>query len=125
MFRDVTIMDSLKYKLAFRIMIILALASLLAHSGSLCHAQTTKVFLLAGQSNMVGWCPNSTLPVELQSPRPDIQIYWNGVWTYLQPGLGGSSSYFGPEIKLCRDIVDAQPSENIVFVKYAVRSGRC
>jgi hypothetical protein len=83
-------------------------------------AETTKVFLLAGQSNMVGWAYNSNLPQEYQSPRPDIQIYWNGTWTYLQPGLAGDSSRFGPEIKLCRDIIELRPNEDIVFVKYAV-----
>jgi hypothetical protein len=87
---------------------------------SVSKAETTKIFLLAGQSNMVGWAYNSNLPQEYQSPRPDIQIYWNGTWTYLKPGLGGNSSCFGPEIKLCRDIVDTQPGEEIAFVKYAV-----
>jgi hypothetical protein len=87
---------------------------------SLCRAQTTKVFLLAGQSNMVGWAAKSNLPQEFQAPRPDIQIYWNGAWTYLKPGLGGDTNCFGPEIKLCRDIVDSRPGEDIVFIKYAV-----
>jgi hypothetical protein len=101
-------------------MTILISAIVLVAGMSICQAQTTKVFLLAGQSNMVGWSSNSNLPQELQQPRPDIQIYWGGVWTYLRPGLGGSSSYFGPEITFCRDIVDVQPGEDIVFVKYAV-----
>jgi hypothetical protein len=101
-------------------MTILISAIVLMSGMSICQAQTTKVFLLAGQSNMVGWCSNSDLPQELQQPRPDIQIYWGGVWTYLRPGLGGGSSYFGPEITFCRDIVDVQPGEDIVFVKYAV-----
>jgi hypothetical protein len=102
-----------------RIAILISTVVLVAGT-SICQAGTTKVFLLAGQSNMVGWCSNSGLPPELQQPRPDIQIYWGGVWTYLRPGLGGDSSYFGPEITLCRDIVDAQAGEDIVFVKYAV-----
>ncbi|MDD5328346.1 MAG: sialate O-acetylesterase [Phycisphaerae bacterium] len=100
--------------------IILILAVVPVSGTSICQAGTTKVFLLAGQSNMVGWCSNSDLPLELQQPRPDIQIYWGGVWTYLRPGLGGNSSCFGPEITFCRDIVDAQPDEDIIFIKYAV-----
>jgi hypothetical protein len=101
-------------------MTILISAIVLVAGTSICQAETTKVFLLAGQSNMVGWCNNGSLPQELQQPRPDIHIYWGGVWTHLRPGLGGNSSCFGPEITFCRDIVDVQPGEDIVFVKYAV-----
>jgi len=102
-----------------RKMVLLSMG-LLVWGISTCPAETTKVFLLAGQSNMVGWSSNSGLPQELQQPRPDIQVYWNGVWDDLQPGLGGNSSYFGPEITFGRDIVDAQPGESVVFVKYSV-----
>jgi len=101
-------------------LIILITAVVPMAGTSICQAQTTKVFLLAGQSNMVGWCYNSSLPPELQQSRPDIQIYFDGAWTYLRQGLGGTASCFGPEITFCRDIVDAQPEENIVFIKYAV-----
>lgn len=87
---------------------------------SISEAEPTRIFLLAGQSNMVGWAYNSSLPQELQSPREDIQIYWNDTWAYLHPGLGGSGNHFGPEITLCRDIVDAQPGGEIAFIKYAV-----
>jgi len=113
------IQKSALYSIVVRITILIS-AVVLASGISTCWAQTTKVFLLAGQSNMVGWSYNSNLPAELQQPRTDIDIYWGGAWIYLQPGLGGGSSYFGPEITFCRDIVDAQPGEDIVFVKYAV-----
>ncbi len=113
------IQKSALYLIAVRITILIS-AVISALDTSICQAQTTKVLLLAGQSNMVGWAYNSNLPQELQQPRTDIDIYWGGAWTYLHPGLGGGSSYFGPEITFCRDIVDAQPGEDIVFVKYAV-----
>jgi len=80
----------------------------------------TKVYLLAGQSNMVGWSDSSGLPPELQQPRPDIQTYWQGIWQDLQPGLGGNSSKFGPEVTFGHDIADVQSGENIVLIKYAV-----
>jgi len=80
----------------------------------------TKVYLLAGQSNMVGWCDSSQLPLQLQQPRSDIQVYWQDTWYDLQPGLGGNSSKFGPEITFGRDIADAQSGEDIVLIKYAV-----
>jgi hypothetical protein len=80
----------------------------------------TKVYLLAGQSNMVGWSLSSNLPPQLQLPRSDIQIYWQGTWHDLQPGLGNYSNRFGPEITCGRDLVDAQADEDIVLIKYAV-----
>ena len=80
----------------------------------------TKVYLLAGQSNMVGWADNSGLPPELQQPRADIPTYWQGIWQDLQPGFGGNSSKFGPEITFGWDLADAHTGENIVLIKYAV-----
>ncbi|MHC4265786.1 MAG: sialate O-acetylesterase [Planctomycetota bacterium] len=80
----------------------------------------TKVYLLAGQSNMVGWSLSSNLPAQLQQPRPDIQTYWQGTWNDLQPGLGGNSNRFGPEITFGRDMADEQTGEDIVIIKYAV-----
>jgi len=80
----------------------------------------TQVYLLAGQSNMVGWSLSSSLPTELQQPRPDIQTYWQGTWHALQPGLAESSSRFGPEITFGRDMADEQTGEDIVIIKYAV-----
>jgi hypothetical protein len=79
----------------------------------------TKVYLLAGQSNMVGWCSNSGLPPELQQSRPDIPIYWQNLWWDLQPGLGGDSGKFGPEITFGRDMADIHSGDNIELVKYA------
>ncbi|MFA5240151.1 MAG: sialate O-acetylesterase [Phycisphaerae bacterium] len=108
------------YSIWARIIILISTVVLVSGT-SICQAGTTKVYLLAGQSNMVGWGPNINLPQELQQPRTDISIYWrSSAWTYLRPGLADSSSCFGPEITFCRDIVDAQPDEDIVFVKYAV-----
>ncbi len=84
-------------------------------------AQTTKVYLLAGQSNMVGWTSlNIDLPPELQIPQVDVQIYSQGSWDDLGPGFGRTTSYFGPEVTFGRDLASAQPDENIVLIKYAV-----
>jgi predicted outer membrane repeat protein len=87
----------------------------------------TKVYLMAGQSNMAGVSPIPTggLTGELNETRKDIPIYWRNpsgdmVWTHLQPGLGEDPCKFGPEITFCRGIVDAQLGENIVFVKYGL-----
>jgi hypothetical protein len=102
-----------------KFLLMLLLLNGLVWCVSLGHAQT-KVYLLAGQSNMVGWCSNSGLPPELQQPRPDIPIYWQNYWQYLQPGLGSDSGKFGPEITFGWDMFDSLPDNNIVLVKYAV-----
>ena len=99
--------------------LVVGFSAVVLFAVALVQAQT-KVYLLAGQSNMVGWANNSALPTELQQFRPDIQTYWQGTWHDLQPGLGGNGSKFGPEVTLGRDLADAQPDENIVLIKYAV-----
>ena len=99
--------------------LVLVFSAVLMICAAFAQAQT-KVYLLAGQSNMVGWSDSDNLPPELQQPRSDIQTYWQGIWYDLQPGLGGNSSKFGPEITIGHDLADAQPGENIVLIKYAV-----
>ena len=83
------------------------------------------VYLLAGQSNMVGsGTPKATLPVALQSPQPDVEFYHSlgpgplqeDAWVPLQPG---STFDFGPEVTFGRSIADRFPKERIALIKYA------
>ncbi len=81
-----------------------------------------KVILMAGQSNMEGRGQNADLAdlaPGLQQPQADVQIHWHGVWSDLQPGLGGQNTEFGPELTFGRAVADALPGENIVLIKYA------
>jgi hypothetical protein len=84
----------------------------------------TKVFLLAGQSNMAGTGANAELngPLEKYSALHPSVKFWKSSdknWISLQPGLGASSSQFGPELSFGYAIHEAFPNDNIYLVKYA------
>ena len=80
-----------------------------------------KVFVLAGQSNMMGqYAYNADLPAELQGHQPAVLLRHNGVWTVLKPGHGVSSTQFGPEVTFGHDMDAAWGNADIALVKYAV-----
>jgi iduronate 2-sulfatase len=83
------------------------------------------VYLLAGQSNMVGsGTPKADLPIALQSPQADVEFYHSqapgplvkNTWVPLQPG---STYDFGPEVTFGRSIADRFPKERVALIKYA------
>jgi hypothetical protein len=79
------------------------------------------IYLLGGQSNMDGRADNDDLPVELQSSQSDVQIYFEGSWQELQPGLSflqpGQS--FGPEVTFGRTRADSDSWQPMALIKYA------
>ncbi|WP_434047731.1 MULTISPECIES: sialate O-acetylesterase [Sorangium] len=92
-------------------------------------AQPVKVFVLAGQSNMVGFGVGADLPVELRS-QPDIWYdHFNPDarqggpyaaatstdWGPLEPK--GEARRYGPEITFGRAIAAAYPEHRIAIVK--------
>ncbi|WP_438043877.1 sialate O-acetylesterase [Sorangium sp. So ce128] len=94
-------------------------------------AQPVKVFVLAGQSNMVGYGVGRQLPVELQS-QPDVWYdHYNpdareggpyaaatsADWGPLEPK--GEARRYGPEITFGRAIAAAYPEDRIAIVKMA------
>jgi len=104
---------------------------------------TVKVFLLAGQSNMVGLGHNSSLPAAWNW-REDLKNIWMyhgnpvidgqakgglGKWEQLQPGHGagfvsnGQQNYlstsFGPELSFAQRLTELYPNEKIALIKYA------
>jgi hypothetical protein len=82
-----------------------------------------KVFLMGGQSNMVGNGDNNVLPTELQQHRSDIPIYVFGTanynWGPLMPGLGSVPAAHGAELAFGYDIKEAFPTANIAIIKGA------
>ena len=78
----------------------------------------TRVFLLGGQSNMVGQGSNVELTPPYNAPQADVK-FWAGHWVSLAPGYGNNSSHFGPEVAFGRAIADALPGDDIYLVKYA------
>ena len=93
------------------------------------------VVLLGGQSNADGRAPGDELPVNLQSPQPDVPFYYYtsgmaanpdgtlGRLTTLRPGCtqmppGG----FGPEVTLGHNlarVVEQTPGTKLAIIKYA------
>jgi len=84
------------------------------------HAETVQLYLLGGQSNMVGYGLNSELPPELQGEQTDVRFSTGGRWLNLRPGFGNTGAHFGPELTFGRHMADALPTENVALIKYAV-----
>lgn len=85
-----------------------------------------KVFILSGQSNMVGWGEDSKLPDNLSDGDEHKLMFENGKWQKLKPfkpankgqtryGLKGNT--FGPEISLAEEISKSYPNETIGIIK--------
>lgn len=86
------------------------------------HAKA-RVFVLTGQSNMLGLGVNDELNPPYNAPQNDVN-FWDNGWVDLQPGYGtdlyGAGERFGPELSFGRSIKDAYPDDEIYLVKYAV-----
>lgn len=88
-----------------------------------------KVFILAGQSNMVGWGDSLKLKDGLQTGSEHLLMFENGKWQPLRPfkkaqknqeKFGMTEFSFGPEIAFGLEIAKAWPEERIGIVKFAV-----
>jgi hypothetical protein len=109
-------MLSLNFKRLARFCLVAVMALFSAAPAQADHIQ---LFLLGGQSNMVGTgADTSGLPTALQSPQDDVLFYWKSDvgLTTLRPGSGIN---FGPEVTFGRAIADAFPAENFGLIKYA------
>ena len=88
------------------------------------NASEIKVFLMGGQSNMLGRAPVSGLPVELQGTQNDLLLFGGSdgtagtTLTALQPD-GKNAGEFGPEVTFGRTIADAFPTTQFALIKYA------
>ncbi len=91
----------------------MVLAQMFPASG---HA-SVRVFLLGGQSNMVGQGATGELTPPLNAPQTDVN-FWSGGWVPLAPIYGRSSTQFGPEVSFGRDVKDALPGDDIYLIKY-------
>lgn len=81
--------------------------------------KTTKLFLLGGQSNMVGSGDIKDLASPYTEALPAIRI-WNAGkgWIPLAPGHDGRSE-FGPEIAFGHEMAALLPGHDVRFIKYA------
>lgn len=76
-----------------------------------------RVFLLGGQSNMVGTGLNSELPPPYDSEQEDVN-FWKDAWKPLAPGHGDELNQFGPEVAFGRAIKDGLQGDTVYLVKY-------
>lgn len=92
-------------------------------------AKKMKVFILAGQSNMVGWGDSGKLPGELRNGNQRVLMFENGKWQPLKPfkkaqknqeKIGMTEFTFGPEIAFGHAMAKAWPEETIGIVKFAI-----
>ncbi|MFK7798509.1 MAG: sialate O-acetylesterase [Aureispira sp.] len=126
----------------FPILLIINFLTLIA-SCQPTQKDTVKVFILAGQSNMVGLGNNSALPsawnwkedfkkVWIYQGNPVVDGRANGgvgKWAVMQPGHGAGfasngqqnylSSRFGPELSFAQRLTELYPNEKIALIKYA------
>lgn len=77
--------------------------------------QALKIFILAGQSNMVGHGRADELPKELQKSPPNVQFAGRDG----RLGPMRLQGRLGPEISFAHALAEAWPDEQIVIIKYA------
>jgi len=73
------------------------------------------VFVLAGQSNMVGRGVSAELPPELLQIPANVQYFLDGELTRFS-----EQEHFGPEVGFAHELARAWPERQVVLIKYAV-----
>lgn len=114
---------------AIRFVAFAATSLFLVVSARFADAKPLKVFILAGQSNMVGWGNSAELPQELQAGNKRVLMFEDGRWQPLKPNrkaarnqqqFGLKEFSFGPEIAFGQAMAKAWPDEQIGIIKLAV-----
>ena len=92
-------------------------------------AKKMKAFILAGQSNMVGWGDSLKLEDDLRNGNERVLMFENGKWQPLRPfreaqknqeKFGMTEFSFGPEISFAHEMAKAWPDETIGIVKFSI-----
>jgi hypothetical protein len=112
-----------------RIVFLLVLLLHLTSSGLCAADKPLKVFILAGQSNMVGCGDSLKLGVDFRNGNDRALMFENAKWQPLRPfknvqknqeKFGLTEFSFGPEIAFGHEIANAWPHETIGIIKLAV-----
>ena len=91
-------------------------------------AQRIWVYVLAGQSNMVGLGYNTEIPHDQAALVPQASIYLNdgqhpnrhsGRWSPLGPGFGVADDRFGPELTFGARMHELFPKRRLAIIKVA------
>lgn len=80
-------------------------------------ANAVDVYVLSGQSNMVGYGSTAELPDPLKSVIQGAYIWSGDDFVEFNPM---SNSSFGPEVAFARTYLDLNPAEDIYLIKQAV-----
>ncbi len=83
--------------------------------------KTVKIFLLGGQSNMVGSGNCAELKPPYSEPQPKVN-FWNRrekKWVPLAAGIESGGKRFGPEVAFGNAIEKVLSDEKVYLVKYA------
>jgi hypothetical protein len=87
------------------------------------------VFILAGQSNMVGYFSDiSILTADQKTSDTNAKIYMNGdgdaskkgSWQTLATGFGATTSYIGPELFFGKTLTDSVVGKKVALIKYSI-----
>jgi hypothetical protein len=86
------------------------------------------VFLLAGQSNMVGFTPVQGLPSDLSAPQNQVIFFGDGEidaslkkrWLTNGVDLGYGKGLFGPELLFGKTLSDSLPAQQFALIKYSI-----
>ncbi len=106
-----------------------ALRFAIALSVSMSYGKTeVPVFLLSGQSNMVGMGSVNDLTADQKKITENVKINVDadcdpskkGKWLPLGPGFGNGASNFGPELFFGKTLADSMADRKIAFIKNAV-----
>ncbi len=87
------------------------------------YAETAKpqqVWLMAGQSNMIGYGTRTVdLTPQQRRPHTDVKILIDAKtgWTDLAPGLGPNGNSFGPELAFGRLMASELPDAEVLLIK--------
>jgi len=114
-----------------RLLLPTALAAALALFALSAYAadEPIKTFILAGQSNMVGWGESTRLTEDLRKGNDRVVMFENGKWQPLRPHepanrgqrrVGLTEFHFGPEIAFGHEMAKAWPGETIGIIKFAI-----
>jgi hypothetical protein len=74
-----------------------------------------RVFILSGQSNMVGQGTIQETEERYRKPHDRIRVWYSGRWEYLVP-----ARRFGPELSFAHALAAAWPEHTIGIIKVAV-----
>lgn len=97
-------------KSGFMIAALLLLSSVFSGTAS----ATDRIYLMAGQSNMMGLAKTYRLPPTYRKTPSNVTFYYQG-----RPRKLAQFSYFGPEVSFAHQVARAFPQDHHIIIKFA------